>query len=209
MGRVAPSFKARAGGLHRLLERLRREEPAVYRHGLRVAAYVEAVGRRLDLGPKELFFWRMGALLHDVGKLLVPRRLLHAPRELCTDECAVLRFHVQAGRLLIERYLPPLKARPLVPFVYLHHERYDGRGYPLGLAGSAIPLGVAVLSVADAYVAMREPRPYRIAKTHFQAVAELARGSGSQFHPEAVLLLLAVLGERTPSLPPPALVSPR
>ena len=179
--------------VRRLLQRLERAHPQVYRHSKRVAAVMRAAAARLDLSPGEHCRFVFGALLHDVGKLALPARLLAAPRPLTPGEQARVRRHVHYGLLLVERALGVSRARPLAPFVFLHHERPDGNGYPLGLAGEQIPKGVLYLSVADAYVAMRERRPYRAPRSHDEALDELFRHRGRQFDPAVLDRMAPVL----------------
>ena len=155
---------------------------------------MDAMARRLEVGKVERTRWRAGAWLHDVGKLLLPRTLLEAPGPLRPEEREFLRRHVKAGEALLRVYLCPSAFTSLLSFVRLHHERYDGEGYPFGLKGDDLPFEVALLSVADAYAAMREDRPYQGAKTHDQALEELVACAGRQFHPRAVEIFLATLG---------------
>ena len=150
------------------------------------AATAEAMGlRRVDVGRV-----RVGALLHDVGKIGVPDAILSKRGRLTDDEWKSVRLHPALGKTIIEQ-APEL--RDVIPLVLHHQEHYDGGGYPARLSGTQIPLGARIIAVADAYHAMRSDRPYRSARSHAEAVPELLRCSGTQFDPEVVSALLRAL----------------
>lgn len=129
-----------------------------------------------------------GYLLHDVGKLGVPDTVLRKAGPLEDDELAQMRAHVEIG----DRLLEPIPGfEPVRAIVHFHHERWDGSGYPTGARGEEIPLAARLFAVCDAYDAMTSERPYRAAMPEAHALAELERGSGSQFDPEAVRELVA------------------
>ena len=149
-------------------------------HSGRVARYAVFIAERLGLPPEEVEVVRQSALMHDIGKIGCVLNL-NKPGKLTADEYEVFKRHPGFGRDILE----PIKfLRPLVPGVHLHHERFDGRGYPLGLAGNAIPLIARIVSVADTYDAMTSDRSYRRALPHEVAVAEISRCSRSQFDPD-------------------------
>jgi HD-GYP domain-containing protein (c-di-GMP phosphodiesterase class II) len=161
----------------------------------RVADLAWRVGRELGLPREALEALYLAALFHDVGTVGVPTDLLVKPGRLTGQEMALMREHTVIG----ERLLRPLpRLRGAARIVRHEHERYDGRGYPDGLAAEDIPLASRVLLACDAYVAMTSARPYRQQFAHEQAVAELRRGAGSQLDPLVVETLLDVL-ERFPS----------
>ena len=176
-----------------LLLRLKHVHPHVYWHGQRVAAVMRVAATRFGVSRKERCRWVFGALLHDVGKLVLPASLLMKSRPLGDHEWARLKRHVHYGLYLVEQALSVEDARPLAPFLFLHHERPDGEGYPLGLTRGQIPREVHLLSIADAYVAMREPRPYRPARSHEEVMKELHRRRGTQFEEYALDEMLPVL----------------
>jgi HD-GYP domain-containing protein (c-di-GMP phosphodiesterase class II) len=135
----------------------------------------------------------LGAVLHDIGKVRVPEAILNKPGPLDDEEWAVMRTHPEVG----ERILEPIRSlRGILPIVRHHHERWDGAGYPDRLAGRAIPLGARVVAVCDAYRAMTEDRPYRLAMDETEARRELETGSGVQFDPDCVAALLRALDRR-------------
>lgn len=177
--------------LRALLERLEAEDPATAAHGRAIAVLASRIGAELRLGPLVGEFLGRCGLVHDVGKLYVPRALVHANRALSPAERAALAAHVIEG----ER---ALAADPELDVyreaVRSHHERYDGRGYPDRLRGQRIPLHARILAVADAYDAMTGRRSYRFPLAPDRALVELERGRGSQFDPEVVDALAAVVG---------------
>ena len=152
----------------------------------RVLEIAVALGTALSLSDAELDALRVAAMLHDIGMSAAGDVVAVSNRQLSTVEWGMLKMHpVIAADVLAQA--PALKAA--VPIVYHHHERYDGGGYVGGLAGEQIPVGARILAVADSYVAMTSKRPYRDAKSHSQAVAELLDGAGSQFDPQVVSAL--------------------
>lgn len=127
-----------------------------------------------------------GALLHDVGKLRVDQRILSKPGPLTRAERRKIEKHPAEGERIIGSSVEPGVAQ----VVRAHHERWDGSGYPAGLAGAQIPLAARVVAVADAYLAMREERPYRKRIDKHAAVRELSKCAGSQFDPACVQALI-------------------
>ena len=126
---------------------------------------------------------RRGALLHDIGKLGIPDRILHKPGPLDDREWSVMRRHPE---LALELLAPIPHLKPALDIPYSHHERWDGSGYPQGLASEAIPLPARIFAVADAWDAMTSDRPYRKGAPPEHARAEIKKGAGSQFDPRVV-----------------------
>ncbi|MCS7066808.1 MAG: response regulator [Fimbriimonadales bacterium] len=158
-------------------------------HSERVAAYTMAMARRLDLSPDELVNIERGALLHDIGKIGVPDSILYKPGPLTPEEWEIMKQHPVIG------YRMCMKVdalRPAAPIVLHHHERWDGQGYPYGLAGEAIPLGARIFAIADTLDAITSDRPYRKAKSFAEAREEIVRCAGTQFDPEMVKLFLEI-----------------
>jgi diguanylate cyclase (GGDEF)-like protein len=150
------------------------------------------VGDELGLDEPALKRLELGALLHDIGKIGIPSDVLSKPGRLTAEERALVQTHPELG----ERIIAPIdRLQEVRPIVRHCHERWDGRGYPDGLAGEDIPLEARIIFVCDAYHAMTSNRPYRRPITHREAVRRLARGAGSQFDPEIVEVAVRVLGQ--------------
>ena len=149
-------------------------------HSQRVLRYMELIADRLSLGLDDLPTLRRGALLHDIGKIGVPDNVLRKPAALSEAEWAVMRRHPEHGAGIISSI--PFLA-DVARIVRHHHERWDGEGYPDGLAGDAIPLGARIFAVADSFDAMTSDRPYRRAMDVAEACREIARCRGGQFDP--------------------------
>ncbi|MCL2723889.1 MAG: response regulator [Polyangiaceae bacterium] len=149
-------------------------------HSDRVATYATYLAARLGLPPDQIEIVRQSALMHDIGKIGCALNL-NKPGKLTHEEYEAFKHHPIYGRDILE---PIRFLHPLIPGVYAHHERWDGRGYPLGLKGNNVPLIARIISVADTYDAMTSNRSYRRALPHEVAVAEIERCSGTQFDPE-------------------------
>jgi putative nucleotidyltransferase with HDIG domain len=159
-----------------LSEALARKDAHTAVHAWQVAALAERVGTRLGMSPPELRTLRWGALLHDVGKIEVRSELLSKRSPLTPAEFEEIKLHTVVGERMIERVARMGKVQQLVRW---SHERWDGTGYPDGLAGEAIPLGSRVIFACDAYDAMVSDRPYRDAMSVREALAELRAGAGT------------------------------
>lgn len=152
-------------------------------HVGRVTRYSMAIGTRLGLEREALRALWMGAILHDVGKIGIPDHILKKPGPLTEAEVEVMKQHPLISAAIVERS-SFLKAA--LPGILHHHERWDGNGYPYGLAGNEISLEGRIISVADSYDAITTERPYRRGRSHDSAVAELLRCAGTQFDREIV-----------------------
>lgn len=159
-------------------------------HSHRVAAYALAIGRALDLDEHMLRVLRRGAVLHDIGKIGVSDAVLNKPGRLTPEEMDEMQRHPVTGYELL-RDMPFLGDE--LGLICHHHERWDGHGYPDGLAGEEIPLGARILAVCDAFDAMTSDRPYRRAMPIAAARAQLIAGAGTHFWPPAVAGMMAVL----------------
>ena len=171
-----------------LSEALARAHSGTAEHAQSVAELAERVGARLGMRGAELRTLRWGALLHDVGKIEVRREVLNKPGPLTDLEFEEVKQHTVVGALMVERVARFGKVHHLVRW---SHERWDGDGYPDGLAGVAIPLGARVICACDAFDAMVSNRPYRAAMSVPEALAELRLSAGSQFDPAVVDALVA------------------
>ena len=159
-------------------------------HANEVADLAAAVGRRLAVCGAELDRLRYGALLHDVGKIGVPGEILRKPGPLTAAERERMDEHTAIGARMLERI--PFLA-PVAPLVRSAHERFDGGGYPDGLAGEQIPRGAMIIATCDAFHAMTSNRSYRQAMALDDAVRELEANAGTQFDPQVVAALVAEL----------------
>jgi HD-GYP domain-containing protein (c-di-GMP phosphodiesterase class II) len=177
--------------LRALVERLDRNDPATAAHGRVVAHWCSRMAARMRLARSEQNWIVRSAQLHDVGKLCIPDEILRAPRALRAEEREIVERHVIEGERLLAEY-DLLEYRDAVRY---HHERFDGRGYPDGLRTDAIPLAARIVSVADAYDAMTGQRTYRFPMTPERALLEIQRCSGTQFDPDVVDTMFAVVGE--------------
>ena len=142
-----------------------------------------AIGRELGMCPADLRALATGARLHDIGNVAVPDALLSRPGPLSAEEYEQVKLHADEGAAILDR-LSPL--REVVPMVRHHHERWDGTGYPDGLSGESVPLGAAVIAVAEAWTAMTSDRPHRWGMAPEEALEELLAGRGTQFSPAVV-----------------------
>jgi putative nucleotidyltransferase with HDIG domain len=173
------------------------KDPYTAGHSLRVQQIAAAVGRELGCSPKEVDALRYGALFHDIGKIAVPDVLLTKPDRLTADEYDLMKRHSAEGARIVAKFG---RLRDAVPIIRHHHERWDGQGYPDGLAGDHIPLLAAIVGLADAWDAMTIERPYQRALTVEEALAEVRTCRGSQFVPAVVDAFLAVLRNRPSDL---------
>lgn len=156
------------------------------RHAIAVAECSLLIADQLAVAPDVRQTIAKGALLHDVGKLRVDERILSKPGPLTPAERRKIEQHPVKGEQIIAGSVDPGVAQ----VVRGHHERWDGSGYPTGLAGAQIPLAARVVAVADAYLAMREERPYRKRINKDAAMRELSKCAGSQFDPACVQALM-------------------
>ncbi|HJU37301.1 MAG TPA: diguanylate cyclase [Gaiellaceae bacterium] len=154
-------------------------------HSQRVGDYSARIARRLGADEPAVELTRLAGNLHDLGKLAIPEEVLRKPSALSEAERLMLERHPQIGFRMLES----LGVQPVADWVLHHHERWDGAGYPNRLAGEQIPLGARIIFVADAYDAMTSDRAYRQAMAQRDALAELARCSGTQFDPAVVKAL--------------------
>ena len=168
-------------------------------HAQRVMLLAEAIARRLAQSEEEIHLLRLAALLHDIGKIGIPDVIRLKPGPLTHEERDVMHRHPDIGRQLLEQAGGTF--HPLASIVGTHHERWDGRGYPNGVAKDEIPLGARILAVVDSYDAMTSPRVYkRDPLSTAQAQAELQRCAESQFDPSVVEAFLQVLEEQGKAL---------
>ena len=159
-------------------------------HSRKAARYALLLAQVLGVEKEDVLRnLELGALLHDIGKVVVPREILAKAGPLTADERQIIREHPGVGWRLIREF-PPLRTASEI--VLSHHERFDGLGYPRGLAGDRIPLGARIFSVADTLDAITSDRPYRRGRPFEEAMEEIGRVAGSQFDPAIVGVFLSV-----------------
>jgi len=178
------------GAVRALAAALDARDPYTAGHSERVSTFAVAIGQELGLDDEAMETLRLGALLHDVGKIGVPDEVLRKQGALTPAEFEAIKIHPSAGARIL-RSIPFLA--PHIPIVELHHERPDGKGYPYGLVGDAIPLAARIVHVADAFDAMTSARAYRAARLPVEAIAELRRGVGTDFDGAAVEALVVAV----------------
>src|SRR5436190_6586157 len=162
-------------------------------HCRSVVELATAVGQHLKLKPDELQELEIAALLHDVGKIAIPKEILNKPAKLTDAEFELMKTHTLEGQALLDRIGGRLARVGTI--VRSCHERWDGRGYPDGLLGEEIPPAARIVFCCDAYSAMTTNRPYRTAMPRKEAIAELRANAGSQFEPRIVESLITVLDQ--------------
>ncbi len=166
------------------------KDPYTKGHSTSVSRYAEALARAVNLPENEVERIKIGALLHDVGKIGIPENVLKKPGKLTDEEWEIMKQHPTIGA---EKVLAPNEAlRDLIPIVKYHHERIDGRGYPEGLKGNEIPLEARIVSVADAYHALVSDRPYRKGMPIEKACAILREGAGVQWDSDLVRQFISI-----------------
>jgi putative nucleotidyltransferase with HDIG domain len=178
------------GAVRALAAALDARDPYTAGHSERVSRFAVAMGEELKLDGATLETLRLGALLHDIGKIGVPDEVLRKSTALTPAEYESIKTHPTAGARIL-RSIPFLASH--IPIVELHHERPDGRGYPYGLRGDEIPMAARIVHVADAFDAMTSARAYRAGRIPVEAIAELRRCVGSDFDGAAVEALIAAL----------------
>jgi response regulator RpfG family c-di-GMP phosphodiesterase len=158
-------------------------------HSGRVSEISVVLAKELGLHESAVENIRLAGLIHDIGKIGVKEAVLNKPGMLTPEEFEHIKTHPAIG----ERILKPIvEEKEILDMVRLHHERFDGRGYPDGLSGDQIPVGAAIMALADAFDAMTSDRPYRKSLGNAIAVEEIKKGSGTQFVPEVVEAFLRV-----------------
>ncbi|MBI3802285.1 MAG: HD-GYP domain-containing protein [Nitrospirae bacterium] len=160
-------------------------------HTDRVTGYAVLTAKQLHWSNEQLAVLELAGHLHDVGKIGVPDAILNKPGKLTVEEFEVMKAHPEIGEQII-RGIDFFES--LVPYVLYHHERFDGQGYPKGLAGEDIPIEGRLLAVSDTFDAMTSSRPYRKQLDPEQAIKEIRRCSGSQFDPKIVNVFLEIWG---------------
>lgn len=183
------SGSASSDVLRTLFSRLGFKRYETFQHSARVAATCRLFAERYALPAGELDQLEIGALLHDIGKIGIPRNVLLKPGPLNDEEWRVMREHPMIGYRILSEF-PELENEAQI--VYSHHERWDGGGYPRGLNRDGIPIGARMFSIVDTFDAITSDRPYRQAQSAAEARREIRKMSGTQFDPELVDVFLQI-----------------
>lgn len=173
-----------------LISVINSKDKYTYGHSERVVHYAVSVGEAMELPEDELKIIRVGAFLHDIGKIEIDREILNKGDSLSAEEQKILYQHPSWGAQIISSVR---SLKDVIPVVLYHHEKFDGKGYPAQLAGTDIPLVARILKVVDSYDAMTSPRPYQPIRNNQEAVEELVRCSGTDFDPAVVKVFLSIL----------------
>lgn len=189
--------RAYSGTLEAMILALDLREHETGYHSYRVTEYALNLGKHMKLSDEELSIIAKGALLHDIGKIGVPDNILLKPDKLTDEEWELMRKHAEFGYELLQK-IDFLEESAKI--VHTHHERYDGHGYPAGLAGEEIPLGARIFSVVDALDAMTSRRTYRKAMPFEDAVGKIAEASGTQFDPDVIDVFVKIPVEEWKSI---------
>jgi HD-GYP domain-containing protein (c-di-GMP phosphodiesterase class II) len=152
-------------------------------HSWRATHISLKIGEKLGMTPRDLFSLGVGALLHDVGKIRIPREILLKPERLSEEEWMIMKLHPELGGFILDRFPSLHFAKELV---VQHQERWNGSGYPRGLKGKEIVQGARIFAVADSYDAMTTRRAYNAIKNHEEALLELSMNAGILYDPEVV-----------------------
>ena len=168
------------------------KDQTAHNHIRRVQIYGTSLARAIGMSEEQVQAVKTAALLHDIGKLAVPEHILAKPGALTPEEFQKVRIHPQVGAAIIANVPFPY---PVGPLIQSHHERWDGRGYPAGLQGEAIPLGARVLCLVDHFDALTSERPYHHPVSVEAAVALLEQESGKALDPALVEAFLRILPE--------------
>lgn len=183
--RVAPTIYA-------LTAAIDAKDNYTFIHSMNVSKYAVTLAESLDMNANEIEIIRDAGMLHDIGKISIPENILKKTTHLTNEEYDVMKTHVENSTKMI-RYLPDMDY--VIPAVVGHHERYDGKGYPRGLAGEDIPLMARILTIADCFDAMTARRPYKQPMPVSYAVSELQSNSGTQFDPALVTQFVSLIYE--------------
>jgi putative nucleotidyltransferase with HDIG domain len=177
------------GTMHALARAVDAKSPWTAGHSERVTRAALLMAQRMGLSTPEIEILHRGALLHDIGKLGIPARILDKPGKLEEEEFEIIKTHPTKGVTILE---PIRSYAEVLPIVHQHHERFDGMGYPKGLKGESIHRSARILAVADAFDAMVSDRPYRKGWPEDRAIAMIREASGTQFDPRVVETFLSI-----------------
>ncbi|TBL81341.1 HD-GYP domain-containing protein [Paenibacillus thalictri] len=182
--------------IHSLVLALDSRDPYTAGHSSRVALYSLWIARKLGVEAEECRHFHRSALMHDIGKIGVPDRILLKANSLDDEEFAVMASHTTIGARILSKMEPRERMIQATEVAKYHHEKMDGSGYPNGLSGEDIPFYARIVAVADAFDAMTTDRPYAKGRSFREGVAELIRCKGSHFDPHVVEAFESVMEEK-------------
>jgi putative two-component system response regulator len=192
--RTAELGRSREETIHRLARAAEARDHETGQHIERVSRYCELIARRLGLTPDRCELLRIASPLHDIGKIAIPDDILRKPGPLSAEERRIVQTHTELGHDILAGSLEPL-LQVGAEIAWTHHERFDGGGYPRGLAGDAIPLAGRIVAVADVFDALVGDRVYRAALPIEEVVAAMQAEQGAQFDPDVLEALLTAIPE--------------
>ncbi|MBU4228302.1 HD domain-containing protein [bacterium] len=163
-------------------------------HSDMVTRYAVALAKKLKLSPQEIESIEIAAILHDIGKIGINENILNKPAKLNDEEWKKVKQHPEFSYKIIKGVNFPWNIKPVI---YAHHERYNGKGYPIGLKGEQIPLGARILAVADTFAAMTSDRPYRNRLSKEVVIGELRKIAGTQLDPDLVEMFLKIVKKKS------------
>ena len=178
------------GAIYALVSAVETRDPYIYGHSRKVSTYAGALAEAIGLSPDEVSNVSTAALLHDIGKIGIPDKVLNKKKKLNGENWEVIKNHPRLGANIIGN-IPNLV--PCVRSILHHHERWDGGGYPEGLKGEEIPIGARILAIADSFEAMTAARAYRPPLSREEVVKELRQGAGIQFDPYLVEVFIGLI----------------
>ena len=184
-----------------LITSVEAKDPYTSGHSKRVCRYSEMIAIELGISGRELDEIAVGAALHDVGKLGIPEQVLRKPSRLDEEEWQLMQSHPKVGARIIDSFN---QSPAVLHMIFHHHEHWNGKGYPAGLSGEAIPFPARVVAVADALDAMTSARSYQRNRTVAEAVAEIQRSAGRQFDPAIVAAISRIPIEELEEVAPVA-----
>ncbi len=183
-------FEAEQPAIENLANIVDSRTPYTKGHSVEVARLSISLAKELGLHEKEIESLRIASILHDIGTMHIPERILNKPGKLTEEETKVIQAHPGLAEMVLKNY--PL-IETILPIILYHHERFDGNGYPAGISGDKIPLHARILAITEAFHAMISPRPYKKKLTVKEAIDELKSVAGSQFDPHLVDAFVKVI----------------
>jgi len=191
-GGIHGTYAKRNGlsAVYALVSAVEAKDPYIYGHSRKVNTYAVALAEAIRLSPEEVANVSTAALLHDIGKIGIPDKVLNKKGKLSEEDCKAIKTHPKLGATII-RNIPHLA--PCVNSILHHHERWDGGGYPEGLKGEEIPIEARILAIADTFEAMTSTRPYRPALPLEEIIKEFKKGAGLQFDPKLLEVFIGIV----------------